>query len=289
MKILILGAHGNLGQQLLQAFSEFQTFGLGAQELDITNEDLVLKRVKEINPTIIINAAAYNAVDKCEVNSEEFIVARQVNADVLNTLSRAALSCGAVLVHYSTDYVFDGEQAGGYDEDSLPSPVNKYGFSKLAGEKNVMRFGDRGLKYYIIRTSRLFGPQGKSSNAKKSFFDIMFQKINEGQEIKSVDDEVASFAYTPDVAAETKKLILQNKEYGIYHLVNSEQASWYEAAVELSKMLGNEDYKIEAISGDSLPRPAKRPKNSVLQNTKIEPLRSWQDALREYITTYIIK
>ena len=288
MKVLILGAQGNLGQQLMKVFWGSEVVGMDASELDVTNKELVLDTIKNIKPAVIINATAYNAVDKCEGNDEEFEVARRVNTGALGTLSQAALSEGAVLVHYSTDYVFDGEVEDGYGEGSEPSPINKYGVSKLGGEKEITALAARGLKYYIIRTSRLFGPQGKSRNAKQNFFDLIYKKSKESQEISAVTDEVASFAYTPDLALATKNLLEQDNEYGIYHIVNSGSASWYEAARELLKILNRENYDIKPISGDSLPRPARRPRNSVLRNTKIESLRSWQDALREYAQDYII-
>lgn len=286
MKILILGARGNLGHQLAKVFSEHEVIGLGSSELDITNAELVLEEIRSTNPEIIINTAAYNAVDKCEQDEKEFELALRINGEAPGVLAQAAFSYGATLVHYSTDYVFGGDKKEGYTEDSTSDPINKYGRTKLAGENNILALGPSGLKYYIIRTSRLFGPQGESVNSKQNFFDVIFKKIGEQQEVNVVDDEVASFAYTPDIAKATKELLLGRNNYGIYHLVNSGSASWYDVAVELIKILGADKHSIKAVSGILLPRPAKRPKNSVLQNTKISPLRSWQDALHEYASQY---
>lgn len=285
MKILILGSQGNLGHQLVKVFSEYEVIESGSSDLDITNSDLVFEKIKSINPDIIINAAAYNAVDKCEQAEKEFGVALCINGHAPGVLARAALSCGAVLVHYSTDYVFGGEEGEGYVEGSTPSPINKYGQTKLVGENNIFALEPSGLKYYIVRVSRLFGPQGTSLNSKQNFFDIILNKLREQESVNIVADEVASFSYTPDVARATKDLILNTKSvFGVYHLVNSGAASWHQSIVELVRILGLNQERIKEISGNSLPRPARRPKNSMLRNTKTKELRGWREALREYLT-----
>lgn len=283
--VLILGAKGNLGVQLTDAFSQdshYKVIAWDKGEIDITDRELILKKVADIRPDIIINAAAYNAVDKCEDSEEEYNKAKKLNIDGPKYLAEAALELGAILVQYSTDYVFSGEQDSGYKEDDEPAPINRYGKTKFFGEKRILENSGSGLKWYIIRTAKLFGPKGESAEAKDSFFDVMLNLAKQHQQVKAVDDEKSCFTYTPDLAAATKKLIESDQGYGFYHLTNSGSSTWYEAAVELYK-LKNIDIKVEPIKSDALTRPAKRPKNSTLLNTKFEPLRPWQEALKEFL------
>jgi len=283
MEVLILGAKGNLGSQLVKVFSkdkDYKVISWDREEIDITDKELVFKKVKELKPDIIINAAAYNAVDKCE-EEEEFALAKKINVEAVSHLVEACLETGAVLVHYSSDYVFAGDKKEGYKEDNKPDPINKYGETKLAGEEEIIKKSGQGLKYYLIRTSKLFGPAGESKAAKPSFFDLMLEQAKKKKELEVVNEEVSSFTYTPDLARATKKLVESEKGYGIYHLTNVGRATWYEATMELFKILGKK-VKINPVKSDKFLRPAKRPAYSVLINTKFDMQRDWKDALREY-------
>jgi dTDP-4-dehydrorhamnose reductase len=284
MKILVLGADGNLGGELIKTFEadENEVIGWDKGEIDITDRVLILKKAEDLKPDIIINAAAYNAVDKCEESDEEYEKAKMINIDGPKNIAEAALKIGAVFVHYSTDYVFDGKKKKGYRETDEAAPVNRYGKSKLHGEKRVLELSGKGLKWYLIRTSKLFGPKGANPTAKPNFFDIMLKLAGERSVIEAVNEEVSNFTYTPDLALATKSLVAGNKGYGIYHLTNTGPATWYQAAQELFR-LKDINTKLTPVKSDRLPRPASRPKYSVLLNTKFEPMRSWQDALQEYL------
>ncbi|MBI4779024.1 dTDP-4-dehydrorhamnose reductase [Candidatus Falkowbacteria bacterium] len=283
MKTLILGAKGNLGQQLAEVFAlDNEVIAWDRGEIDITDRELILKKIADIKPELVINAAAYNAVDKCESDDAEYELAKKVNIDGPKFLAEACLKIGATLIHYSTDYVFDGEKESGYEETDEPKPINRYGKSKFHGEKKILELSGQGLKWYLIRTSKLFGPKGESEMAKPSFFDLMLKLSGEKDELNLVDGEKSCFTYTPDLARATKKLVESNKGYGIYHLTNSGPCTWYEGAVELFK-LKNISIKINPVDSDYLKRPAKRPSSSVLLNTKFEPLRNWREALAEYL------
>jgi len=297
MKILILGSNGNLGQQLVKAFSDGNDIiAWDRSEIDITDKALILKKIKDVKPEVVINAAAYNAVDKCETDGKEFGLAQKLNGEAPGILAEAALSVGAILVHYSTDYVFGGhahhhektvkeiKDQGGFMENDEQRPINKYGQSKFIGEQEIVRLSGRGLKWYLIRTSKLFGPRGASEIAKPSFFDVMLKLSKEKTELDVVNDEVSCFTYTPDLAAATRKLIDEDAGYGIYHITNSFPCTWYKAAKELFKIAGI-SIKVNPVTSDKFPRPAKRPKYSVLLNTKIDNLRDWREALREYLKT----
>lgn len=284
-RILILGAKGNLGQILTKAFEQEENCEIAAwdrEEIDITDKPMLNNKINELKPDVIINAAAYNAVDKCETDEKEFESAKKINTDAPRYLTEIALENNAMLIHYSTDYVFSGDKKGGYAENDVPGPISKYGETKLAGENAIINFKNKGLKYYIVRTSKLFGPKGASGAAKPSFFDIMINLSKERNHLEVVDEEVSCFAYTLDLARATKKLIESEKDFGIYHITNSGPCTWFEAAKIFFEIAGI-NIEVNPVKGDKFPRPAKRPKYSVLLNTKLEPMRDFREALKEYL------
>ena len=282
-KILILGAKGNLGQELVKVFTagnEIISWDRG--EIDISDRELILKKIADLKPELIINAAAYNAVDKCEVSDEEYDLAKKVNIDGPKFLAEACLKIGATLIHYSTDYVFEGAEKSGYKETDEPRPINRYGKTKFHGETRLLELSGSGLKWYLIRTSKLFGPKGESEITKPSFFDIMIEQSKTKPSLEVVDEELSCFTYTPDLAKATRELVDKNYGYGIYHIINGGVGTWYEAAVELFKITG-QDVKVTAVKAEDFPRPAKRPKYSILLNTKFPELRDYREALKEYL------
>lgn len=281
-KFLILGVKGMLGQELARVFGEagkYEVVEWDRDEIDVTDFAEAEKKIKEYAPKIILNAVAYNAVDLCEESEEEYAKAILLNAEVPKFLARLAKEMNATLVHYSTDYVFDGENMQGYAEDAEPNPISKYGMSKREGEKNVLAAGG---KKYLIRLSKLFGKPAVSANSKKSFFEKMLETAREKSEISVVDDEKSCFTYAPDLAQATKSLIENSAPYGIYHLPNSGGATWYEAAQELFK-LAEINTIVKPVSADAFSRSAKRPKYSVLLNTKRTALRPYTEALKEFL------
>lgn len=282
-KVLILGAKGNLGQQLVKVFradNDYEVIGWDKEEIDITDKELILKKASDLKPGIIINAVGFNVVDKCE-GERGFKIAEKINGQAVGFLAEAALNAGATLVHYSSDYVFDGKNKSGYREDDKPNPISKYGESKLMGEEEMVKRSGKGLKWYLIRTSKLFGPRGTSPAAKPSFFDMMLKLSREKEELEVVNEEVSCFTYTPELAQKTKNLLDSDRGYGIYHLANEGGATWYQAAKYLFKLSGGK-IKIKPVKSEQFSRPARRPKFSVLLNTKFEKMRSWQEALKEH-------
>ncbi|MDD4271980.1 MAG: dTDP-4-dehydrorhamnose reductase [Patescibacteria group bacterium] len=282
MKTLILGAKGNLGGQLKKVFAaKNEVIAWDRGEIDITDRELILKKIIDLKPELVINAAAYNAVDRCEESEDEYELAKKINIDGPKFLAEACLKIGAMLVHYSTDYVFEGKKKRGYLEADEPRPINRYGKSKFHGEKRILEFSGKGLKWYLIRTSKLFGPVGESEAAKPSFFDIMLKQSKNQPSLEVVNEEASCFTYTPDLAKATCELVSGGYGYGIYHIVNGGACTWHEAALELFKFLEIE-IKVKPITSDKLARSAKRPKCSVLLNTKFPPLRDYREALKEY-------
>jgi len=256
--VVILGARGMLGHDLQAAFPGAVLRG---HELDITDEGAVTAFLLNGSPSVVINATAYTDVDGCEDNQD---LAYAVNGDALAAIASACNEIGATLVHYSTDYVFDGTQKQ-YVEADTPDPINVYGASKLLGERNIMHSMD---DFRIVRTSWLFGLHGKN------FVDTILSLSRQMESVKVVDDQVGKPTYTVDLAQKTRELI--GCEPGIYHITNDGNCSWYEFA---SAFIDN----AVPCSSDEFPRKAKRPAYSVLETTKTSPLRHWREALRHFL------
>ncbi len=281
MKTLIVGAKGMLGQYLGEVYREagHEVFMWDFEEIDITDQDSVLEKIKKLDPDFIINSAAYNAVDKAE-EPEEFEKAKKVNALGPKNLAEAAKAVDATFATYSTDYVFAGNKEGGYSEEDTPDPVSNYGISKVLGEEAVKEVGGN---FFIIRTSKLFGKEGSSEQAKKSFVSIMKDLGETRPEIMAVDEEMSCFTYTKDLAAATRFLLEGNYPPGIYHLVNENPCTWYVCAKKIFEILGNDKVEVEPVPASQFPRPAKRPAFSVLLNTKMPKLRPFEEALEEFL------
>lgn len=276
-----------MGSQLMRAFADINPIGWDREEIDATNHVEVTKKIVAALPDLVINASAYNAVDACE-EDKGYAAARLLNGMAPGYIAAAAKQIGAAVIHYSTDYVFDGQKQDGYRESDAPKPISNYGRSKLLGEREVVRQTDR---YCIIRTSRLFGPPIPGSNAKKSFIDIMLDLAKQKDEIDVVDEELSCFTYAPDLAGATRQLAeefmarknkSENSASGLYHLVNEGPCTWYECARRVFALAGKH-VKVNPVPAGKFPRPAKRPEFSVLLNTKRPVLRNWDSAAAEYL------
>lgn len=277
-KVLVIGSKGMLGQELVRVFGEggHEVTDWDFGDIDVTDRDEAREKIVALAPDIIVNAVGYNAVDLCESDESESKKAWRINAEVPGELADVAKELGAVFVHYSTDYVFDGEQQrDGYAEDADPNPVSKYGESKLGGERSVAAIGGT---YYVVRLSKLFGAPASSAGGKQSFFAKMEEIAREKGAVSAVDDENGCFTYAPDLADATLSLLLDSAPSGVYHLVNEGAATWYGALRQYFEIVGA-DATVYPVSGDAFPRPARRPKDSTLQNTKRPKLRSLREAL----------
>lgn len=315
-KVLILGSKGMLGQELVRVFNEDENYKIIAwdrEELDVTNFDELKNKVTDLWPDFIFNAVAYNAVDLCEESEEEYEKAKMLNEKFPEELAKISNALQVVLIHYSTDYVFDGErpvyksesgrapsccgngcpgcQYGGqedtidffeYREDDKPSPLSRYGKTKLNGEETVLKNNSHS---YIIRLSKLFGKPAISELGKKSFFDFMLEKGRNGEILKVIDGEISKFTYAPDLALESKNIIEDDiSDYGVYHVVNEGAVTWCQGVLNLFELAGV-DAEVIPVKPDEFPRPAKRAKSSVLKVTKRKVLRHYREALKEYLDT----
>ncbi len=278
MRVLILGSHGMLGQELVRVgtLAGHEIIGWDKTDIDLTSAG-AMDKIRASAPEIIINAVAYNAVD--DIEGEGWGTAQKINGELPGQLAVVAKELGAIFVHFSTDYVFDGECDAGYREDAQPSPVNAYGRSKMLGEDAVKSVGE---KFYIIRLSRLFGKPAVSSSAKRSFVDIMRELGRTKETINLVDEEKTCVTYAPDLAREVFALVEVHAPFGLYHLTNAGACTWYEFGTEIFRLI-NSKIIASPVPASAFPRAAKRPRTSELLNTKRPPLRPWQDALAEYV------
>ena len=268
-KVMILGAGGMLGNALVKTFKYHDFYAFSKAQIDITNKKVVFNKINKIKPNIVINSAAYTDVDGCEKNRKH---AFNVNGKAVKIIADACKKNNISLLHISTDYVFDGKKKG-YKEDDKTSSINVYGKSKLLGEKYLMETLDN---YYLIRASWLFGKRGKN------FVDTILRLAKEKKELKVVNDQYGRPTYTNDLADKIKEIVETKKSFGIYHITNSGTCTWFEFAkkiIEFTKL----NVKINSITSKQLNRAAKRPRYSVLLNTKLSPLRHWHLALKDYI------
>ena len=281
MKILITGAAGQLGTALQGVYAGAPSVTLVAHDrdnLDITKVSSIAGVVNEFKPDVIINSAAYNAVEKA---GEEITAAFALNTFGPYWLALAASHIGAIFVHVSTDYVFDGIK-GEYDETDSPNPLNVYGASKLAGEQLVLLACE---KSYVVRTSWLFG--ANAVGAHNNFVGTMLARAQTDSELRVVDDQVGVPTFAPDLAAAIKSLLDCQVPAGIYHITNSGFCSRYEQAKKIFSLKDISTPLIPIATTDSATK-VKRPKKTILLNNRLRALglpalRPWEEALAEYL------
>ncbi len=273
-RFLIIGHKGTLGTAFTKLLPTEQIITVDRDSLDITNKQQIEAFFAKHRPEIVINCAAYTNVDGAEAEYES---AYMINANAVGYLSEACNNIKARLIHYSTGMVFPGTNQNGYNEDSETNPVNKYGETKLAGEKLIQNTAQN---YYIIRTEWLYGKPA-SGTAKKSFVELMIELGKSGK-VRGVVDEIGKPTWTNDLAKATLELLRDDNPSGVYHLTNEGEASRLDWATAIYK-IKNMAVEIEPVSGSSFPRPANRPEFELLNNTKLPQLRSWQEALIEYL------
>jgi dTDP-4-dehydrorhamnose reductase len=283
MRILLFGADGQLGGYLcerLPALGALTAFD--KRDLDLTDLAALAARIRAERPALIVNAAAYTAVDKAE---SEPALAQTLNAAVPGAMAAAAKAGGALLVHYSTDYVFDGVSRAPYREDDPTRPLGAYGRTKLAGEEAVRASG---CAHLILRTAWLY------SNRGHNFFKTMLRLAGERDELRVVDDQIGCPTYADPLADATIEIVrrIQSQPephnlYGTYHAVCSGQTSWCGFAREIVTLAGlGERVRVTPIATADYPTPARRPANSVLACDKLERafgirLPPWREALRQ--------
>lgn len=275
MKVLITGSKGMLGHDLVSILSkENEVIATNHNTLDITDIEKTTSFIEEINPEIVINSAAYTAVDAAETTED---LAYQVNVIGTRNLAVACQKLNIALVYISTDYVFDGTKNESYKEYDTTNPLSVYGKTKYLGEVYIRDLMD---KFYIVRTSWLYGYHGPN------FITTMLKLAENHDAINVVSDQIGCPTYTLDLANAINELIKEPK-YGIYHITNSDSCSWYEFALEIFKNAGIE-ITVHPVTTEEYGSSALRPKYSILDNYnwKIEghnELRSYKDALKSFM------
>lgn len=280
MKIFVTGSKGQLGRAVEKWLCHHELVLTDVNDLDITNLDETIKLIQKTQPDVIINCAAFTAVDRCEIDAD---LAYKINAIGPRNLAIAANEIGCEIVHISTDYVFDGEgekNADGscrpYVEFDLPNPQSVYGKTKLAGENFIK---DIAKKYYIIRTSWLYGDG-------HNFVRTMIKLGQELDEVKVVDDQLGSPTSTKELVYMIEALI-GSQHYGLYHGTCEGECTWYGFTKEIFRLEGI-NTSVRPVTTAEFPRPAKRPHYSVLDNymlklTSLYQFKDWKEAIIEYL------
>jgi dTDP-4-dehydrorhamnose reductase len=283
-RILLTGSNGQVGRALRQTLAPLgDVLALDHRGLDLANADEVRSTVRRLQPTLIVNAGAYTAVDRAESEPE---LAMSVNGVAPGVLAEEAKLLGAVLVHYSTDYVFDGSKPGTYVETDAPNPLNVYGRSKLAGEQAIQASCDT---HYILRTSWVYSAAGAN------FLNTILRLADERPELRIVNDQTGAPTWAESIAEMTAEILTSgidrqaNPRYGLYHLTATGTVTWFgfaEAILAEAKKVKSEipETKLIPITTLDYPLPAKRPLNSMLDNTLLSKTfgivpASWQDML----------
>jgi dTDP-4-dehydrorhamnose reductase len=277
-RVFVTGAGGRLGATIVNAFADRQVIAHTRESLDITDADAVSRAVAATRPDVIINCAAFNDVDGAESAP---VAALAVNAFAPRSLARAARDAAAVLVHYSTDFVFDGHASRPYDETVAPSPQSTYAASKLLGEL----FALDAPSAYVLRVESLFG-SASNWTGRLGTFDNIVAGLEAGREVRVFTDRIVSPSYTPDIAAATRHLVLTGAPAGLYHCVNAGAATWYEVAQAAADFL-HLTPKLVPVSVNDVQLKARRPQFCALNPQKLAlagfAMPSWQDALRRWL------
>lgn len=282
MKILITGANGMLAHDIIEEFKNNNELILAGKDLlDITDKNNINNFILQNKPDVLINTSAYTAVDKAEDEDQKELCS-SINTDGVKYLAEICAQNNIIFVHYSTDYIFDGNNKNGYTENDVTlGPVNYYGQSKYLGEQNILQVAKEynNFTYYIIRISWLYGREGKN------FVKTMLLLSETKPEIKVINNQYGSPTYTVDVAKRTKYILNEELEKGVYHATNEGYTTWYEFTKEIFR-LKNINTPVLPVTSDEYITKAKRPTYSMLINTKIEPkMRNWKEALEEFLKT----
>jgi dTDP-4-dehydrorhamnose reductase len=278
-RVLVTGASGQLARAIGSVFErDSEVTALERAALDITDHRAVGEAVAALRPDVVVNCAAYNDVDGAEA---EPVTALEVNAFAVQGLARAAAAAGATLVHYSSDFVFDGTASRPYVEDDRPNPQGVYAASKLLGEWFAFEAG----RALVVRVEALFGAPSARADRKGSLGRIV-DGIEAGQEVPVFVDRTVSPSYVVDVAEATRALVASGQANGVYHCANAGACSWHEIAAEIARLLGK-PANLRPITLETASLRAQRPKYSALASTRLPAagitMPTWQDALARYL------
>jgi len=279
MRVLVTGARGLLGAAIVREFADAELHAFSHQELDVSDEAAITKTAGSIHPDVIINCAAYNDVDRAETEAQ---TALRVNAFGVLALARAAAELGATLVHYSTDFVFDGLSDRPYTEEDRPNPRGLYAASKLLGDW----FAADAPRAYVLRVESLFGHPGPAAVRRGSLGTII-DRIRAGAEVPVFVDRTVSPSYTEDVARATRAAIDRDLPPGLYHCVNDGYTSWADIAGEAARLLGL-SWRMKPLTLETAALAVPRPRFCAMSPAKLAAagiiMPRWEEALERYLT-----
>lgn len=276
MKVLLIGSNGQLGSDILKTKPDgINLIALRRKDVDITERDKVSKVLKEYNPDWVINTAAFHQTDECEDNPEQTF---KVNTIAGMNIAKFCKEKSIGLIYISTDYVFDGRKRAPYTEEDTPNPINVYGVSKYAAETFIRNVCE---KYYIVRTSSLYGIAGASGKG-GNFVKTIMNKATNGEKIRVVNDIYMSPTYTKEIAKKIWDILINNYDCGIYHISGSGYCSWYEFAKRILEFIGIKT-DIKPISHTEYKTKAERPLWSALTSIKGTSLKHWEKGLKNYL------
>jgi len=283
MKVAVIGCNGQLGTETVDTFRNNgdDVYPLTHGDIELSNIDSVATRLKDLRPEVIVNTAAMHHVENCEREPEK---AFAVNAVGARNLALVVQELGAILMHISTDYVFDGAKGRPYEESDLPNPLNVYGNTKLSGEHFVRSTTD---KYFVLRTSAIYGRSPCRAKGGLNFIELMLKLATERSEVRVVDNEVVSPTSTVDLASQMVALS-RSDFYGLYHASAEGSCSWHQFAREIFA-LTNTKVNLQVAGPNDFPAKVPRPKYSVLENRglknyNVNVFRPWQEGVREYLS-----
>jgi dTDP-4-dehydrorhamnose reductase len=279
MTTLLIGADGQLSSELQKVFSDDNLVSLTHSDVELADTAQVRDALRTHKPGLILNTAAYHRVDECEDFPER---AFAVNAIAVRNLAVAAKEIGAALVHFSTDYVFDGRKRTPYQEVDPPGPLSVYATSKLAGEYFIRAVLPQ---HFVIRTCGLYGLAGSRSKA-GNFVETMLRLAADGREIKVVGDQIVTPTSAKELARKVRQLV-RTEVYGLYHITNNGECSWYQFALAIFEMAGLHP-RLQETTSVAFGAPAVRPAYSVLDNANLrllglDDMRHWREALADYL------
>ena len=278
MRVLVTGRRGLLGGAVARAFADVDLVALDRQSLDITDERAVLRAVDAHQPAVIINCAVFNGVDRAE---DEVQPALAVNAFGVRALVHGAAAVNAILVHFSSDFVFDGETDTPYVEDDRPNPKSVYGASKLLGDWLALEYP----RAYVLRVESLFGPPAADPSRRGSLATIV-DRIKDESEVPVFVDRVVSPSHTEDVTRAVRTLIHTEAPFGLYHCVNSGHATWARIAEHVAELLGK-PLRTRPMTLATAGLRARRPRYCALSNAKLVaagvPMPDWQSAVEAFL------
>jgi dTDP-4-dehydrorhamnose reductase len=282
-RALVAGGGGLLGRFMAArlARSGWRVFSFSHADLDISSEDAVQEGFKKCQPHLVVNCAATTDVDRCERDPKW---AYEVNEGGPRLLARLCNSHDADLVHVSTDYVFDGLKGTPYTQEDEPNPLSVYAKTKLAGELAVR---DEAKRFYLVRSSWIFGPGGKN------FGSRVIEFARQGASIRAVTDQTSIPTYAPDLAGRIDDVISMGA-HGLYHITNSGPATWFDFSRRALALAGFEDIQVEPVTREMLQQPAPRPHYTAMrclvsEKLGLVPLRHWSEALAEFVRDYEVK